>query len=128
MKPDHKKKILEKLVKCEDIEDPEKHFNLLRTNGDNLAQETDFNNLFKFLSALANKKRLIIMNILKEKDRCVCELEAILDESQPSVSHHLKILETAGLIRGWKKGKFTHYNTVEEKLKECKDLLTQYLT
>ena len=100
MKPDHKNEILEKLVKCEDIEDPEKHFNLLRDNGDKLAQETDFNDLFKFLSALANKKRLIIMNILKEKDRCVCELEAILDESQPSVSHHLKILETAGIIRG----------------------------
>ena len=70
-------------------------------------------NLSNFVNALANKKRLIIINILKEKDRCVCELEAVLDESQPSISHHLKILENAGLIRGWKKGKFTHYDLLK---------------
>jgi ArsR family transcriptional regulator len=52
------------------------------------------------------------------KERCVCELEAILDKSQPSISHHLRELEKAGLIRGWKKGKYTYYNLVKEEFKE----------
>ena len=83
--------------------------------------------LTEFLNAISNKKRLIILNILKEKDRCVCELEATLDESQPSISHHLKILESAGLIRGWKKGKFTHYDLVSEQLELYLELMHQKL-
>ncbi|MFX1376709.1 MAG: ArsR/SmtB family transcription factor [Promethearchaeota archaeon] len=116
MNLDHKKEILDKLIKCEDVKNPNSHFDKLRKLGNNLIENSEFEELITFLNALANKKRLIIINILKEKDRCVCELEAVLDESQPSISHHLKILENAGLIRGWKKGKFTHYDIVKEKI------------
>lgn len=83
--------------------------------------DSNFYDLIKFFNALANKKRLMIINILKEKDRCVCELEALLDESQPSISHHLKILEKASLIRGWKKGKFTHYDIIKEQISSYLD-------
>ena len=58
-----------------------------------------------------------MFNALKEKDRCVCELEVILNKSQPSISHHLRILEGAGLIRGWKKGKFTYYGIERNNFK-----------
>ncbi|MHA1987832.1 MAG: ArsR/SmtB family transcription factor [Promethearchaeota archaeon] len=125
MDSDHKKEILEKLVKCDDIDNPAFHFNHLRELGDNLIESPNFDDLAKFLNALGNKKRLIILSVLKKKDRCVCELEALLDESQPSVSHHLKILENAGLIRGWKKGKFTHYDLVEKKIQSYLDQLNQ---
>ena len=63
----------------------------------------------------------------RPRDRCVCELEAVLDESQPSISHHLKILENVGLIRGWKKGKFTHYDLIEEQIKSYLNLINQEL-
>ncbi len=112
----HEKEIKTKLIKCEDIENPDLHFKQLRELGNDMIQNTSFEDLTIFLNALANKKRLIIINILKEKDRCVCELEAVMDESQPSISHHLKILENAGLIRGWKKGKFTHYDIIEKQI------------
>lgn len=65
---------------------------------------------------LGNKERLIIVTVLKDKDRCVCELEAILDKSQPSISHHLRELEKLNLIRGWKKGKFTYYSLLKDNL------------
>ena len=112
--PDKLKDILEeevkaKLIKCEDVGNPDLHFKKLRELGDQLIQNPKYDNLNNFVSALANKKRLVIINIIKEKDRCVCELEVILKKSQSSISHHLRILEDAGLIRGWKKGKFTYY-------------------
>jgi len=50
-----------------------------------------------------------------------------LDESQSAVSHHLRVLEKAGLIKGWKKGKFTHYDIVEDKIKLCINLLINKL-
>ncbi len=122
---EHEKEIKDKLIKCEDVDNVDLHFKKLREIGDDLLQESIFNNLIEFLNALSNKKRLIILNILKEKDRCVCELEATLDESQPSISHHLKILENAGLIRGWKKGKFTHYDLIREKFELYLNILHQ---
>jgi len=122
---EHEKEIKDKLIKCEDVDNVDLHFKKLRDIGDELFQESMFNDLIEFLNALSNKKRLIILNILKEKDRCVCELEATLDESQPSISHHLKILENAGLIRGWKKGKFTHYNLIRAQFELYLNLLYQ---
>ena len=122
---DHEVEIKDKLNKCEDVKDVDLHFRKLRDLGEELFQELRFDDLIQFLNALSNKKRLIILNILKENDRCVCELEAVLDESQPSISHHLKILENAGLIKGWKKGKFTHYDIVNKQIISYLDLLYQ---
>ena len=127
MNIEHEEEIKAKLIKCEDVENADQHFKQLRKLGDKLYYNSNFKVLTQFLNALANKKRLIILNVLKEKDRCVCELEAILDESQPSISHHLKILENVGLIRGWKKGKFTHYDIIEEQIKSHLNLLKQEL-
>ena len=124
---EHEEEVKAKLIKCEDVGNPDLHFKKLRELGDQLIQNPKYDNLNNFVSALANKKRLVIINIIKEKDRCVCELEALLDESQPSISHHLKILEKAGLIRGWKKGKFTHYDIIKEKISSYLDLLNQEL-
>ncbi len=124
---EHEQEIKIKLQKCEDIENTDLHFRQLRELGKNLIQNASLEDLTIFLNALANKKRLMIINILKERDRCVCELEAVLDESQPSISHHLKILESAGLIRGWKKGKFTHYDILERQINSYLKLLNQKL-
>lgn len=127
MNKEHEKEIKAKLKKCEDIDDEDLHYKQLRNLGDNLIQNSSFENLTRFLNAVGNIKRLIIISTLKDKDRCVCELEAVLDDSQPSISHHLKILENAGLIRGWKKGKFTHYDIVKEKIASFLDLINQEL-
>ena len=81
----------------------------MRELGDKLINDDQLDGQVNFLNAIGNKERLTILNILKNKERCVCELEAILDKSQPSISHHLRILEAIGIIRGWKKGKFTYY-------------------
>ena len=122
---EHEKEIKDKLFKCEDVENVDGHFKKLREVGDELFQESRFNDLIEFLNAIANKKRLIILHILKDKDRCVCELEAALDESQPSISHHLRILENLGLIRGWKKGKFTHYDIIKKNYLQYLDKIRE---
>jgi ArsR family transcriptional regulator len=124
---EHEKEIKDKLIKCEDVENVHLHFKKLRNLGNKLFRDHKYKELIEFLNALSNIKRLLILNILKEKDRCVCELEAVLDESQPSISHHLKILENAGLIRGWKKGKFTHYDVVQDQINFYLNLLNQEL-
>ncbi|MDA8235671.1 MAG: metalloregulator ArsR/SmtB family transcription factor [Clostridia bacterium] len=66
-----------------------------------------------FFKALGDETRLKIIRMLSEKEMCVCEIIDQLELSQPAVSHHLKILRQAGLVKDSKEGKWVFY-TLEE--------------
>lgn len=59
--------------------------------------------------AFADPTRLRILNLLRGGKLCVCDVCAILDESQPKVSRHLAILRSAGLVEARREGKWMHY-------------------
>jgi ArsR family transcriptional regulator len=65
--------------------------------------------------ALADPTRLAIVNRLASRgDSCVCEFES-LGLSQPTISHHLKVLREAGLIEvAYRRGTFAFYRLVPE--------------
>lgn len=65
------------------------------------------NDVFK---ALADQTRREILNRLKEKDLTTGEIADYFSISKPSISHHLTILKTAGLITQEKKGQFIYYS------------------
>lgn len=115
MKTKRKETIKKMLCSCEKCGDSEIVFKSLHEFGENLQFDDFFSEILNFLTALGSRERLTIILALKEKDRCVCELEAILDKSQPSISHHLRELEKVNLIRGWKKGKFTYYSLIKNE-------------
>ena len=103
---------------CKDSNDPTSCFNNLQRLGISLENESNLDEIERFTSAIASKERLIIIKALKDKDRCVCELEVVLDKSQSTISHHLRKLVSAGLIEGYKKNKFTYYHLHKEELKQ----------
>ncbi|NJD18994.1 MAG: metalloregulator ArsR/SmtB family transcription factor [Gemmatimonadetes bacterium] len=70
------------------------------------------------LSALADEKRLRIVEILRGGERCVCHIQPALDISQPLLSHHLRVLREAGLVRDRRQGRWIHYALVPEVLGE----------
>ena len=115
------------LCSCDDCSDSNNLFNSLQQLGKDLRFSKQINDSSNLFSVLGNIERLIILNVLKSKDRCVCELEAILDKSQPSISHHLRELEKVDLVRGWKKGKYTYYSLVIGKLNEYLKLILDQL-
>lgn len=122
------KEIKEMLCSCDENRCIESHFRRLQDYGIDLKMNQKFTQLVEFLNSLGNKDRLMIIKTLEEKgEQCVCELETILDKSQPSISHHLRALERVGLIRGWKKGKFTYYTLMTEKFKKYIDIFKQEL-
>jgi predicted transcriptional regulator len=69
-------------------------------------QDEEKSRIFK---ALADTTRLRILKLLKARELCVCEIMIALDLTQPTTSHHLKILENVGLIKRRKKGKWVFY-------------------
>ena len=70
----------------------------------------------KVFEALASTPRRKILAYLSEADLTAGEIAARFDMSKPSISKHLQLLESAGLIRGEKRGQFIHYSLVRENL------------
>jgi ArsR family transcriptional regulator len=54
--------------------------------------------------ALGDETRLKILDIIKDKEKCICEIIPYTGKSQPNVSQHLKVLKIAGLINERKDG------------------------
>ncbi len=83
----------------------------------------DFN-IVKALKAMADENRFKILNILKqEEEKCSCRLLDDLNMSQPTLSHHMKLLSDAGLINGNKQGKWTHYSINKQNFKELSNIM-----
>jgi len=72
----------------------------------------------KFFKALADETRLRILKLLATREMCVCEVMVALDLTQPTASHHLGLLENAGLVKARKEGKWVFYSTACPKLIE----------
>jgi ArsR family transcriptional regulator len=104
------------LCSCDGMCDSGNYFENLQNIGLELKSDEKLRDLEDFAGALASKERLIILKSLNDKDRCVCELETILDKSQSTISHHLRKLERANLIKSWKKGSYTYYGLKKEQL------------
>ncbi|MBW2432531.1 MAG: winged helix-turn-helix transcriptional regulator [Deltaproteobacteria bacterium] len=72
--------------------------------------------LIRSLKALADENRLRILRMLLCSDLCVGALANHLGISKPAVSQHLRILRKAELVRGEKRGYWTHYRVDKEAL------------
>lgn len=62
--------------------------------------------------ALADKTRLRLLNLMREREICVAHLTEILGESQPKISRHLAYLRQAGVVEARRDGKWIHYRLV----------------
>ncbi|HYK89844.1 MAG TPA: metalloregulator ArsR/SmtB family transcription factor [Acidobacteriota bacterium] len=70
------------------------------------------NRLDEVLKAAADPTRLRLLNLLRLGSICVCDLQAVLRVSQPSVSRHLAALRHAGLVRDVRKGMRIVYSLI----------------
>ena len=73
--------------------------------------------------ALSDETRLAILDMLRDGERCVCDLQEELDAAQSRLSFHLKVLRDAGLVTDRKEGRWSYYTVVPEALAETHDLV-----
>ncbi|MDR1487858.1 MAG: metalloregulator ArsR/SmtB family transcription factor [Deltaproteobacteria bacterium] len=81
--------------------------------------------LFK---ALSDPNRLMIVDMLSCGELCACKILERFDITQPTLSHHMKILCDCGLVSGRKAGKWTYYSLVEKAAQDFKDFLNAVIT
>lgn len=75
--------------------------------------------LARSFNALADPVRLRLLSLLSTApagEACVCDLVGPLGKSQPTISHHLKVLADAGLVHGDRRGKWVWYSLDRDRL------------
>ena len=76
--------------------------------------------------ALSDETRLAILAMLRDGERCVCDLQADLDAAQSRLSFHLKVLKAAGLVADRKEGRWSYYALVAGALDEAHDVMRAF--
>jgi len=97
-------------------EDASKYAAELRQIADEVAVVATIDKQSRFFKALADETRLRILKLLEVREMCVCEVMVALGLTQPTASHHLGILENAGLVKDRKEGKWVFYSIADPKL------------
>ena len=88
--------------------------------------KTDAEITAKAFKALADPARVRIVSIVAshgDQEACVCDLTESIGLSQPTVSHHLKVLTDAGFLTRSKRGTWAYYRLVPEALGQVSSLL-----
>src|SRR5919202_4410782 len=78
--------------------------------------------------ALSDETRLAVLEMLRDGERCVCDLQEALDAAQSRLSFHLKVLKEAGLVTDRKEGRWSYYTLVPDAFAEVHDLVRALAT
>ena len=82
----------------------------------------DLTRAAELFHALSDETRLGIIELLRDGERCVCDLQSDLDAAQSRLSFHLKVLRDAGLVVDRKEGRWSYYSIPGEALAEVHDM------
>ena len=90
--------------------------------------KSDEKKLAQMFKALCDENRIRILKLLQSGEKCACVLLEDLQITQPTLSHHMKILCDSDIVVGRKDGKWTHYSISEQGAKlavKCLQELTK---
>ena len=75
--------------------------------------------------AFCDENRIRILQLLSDGEKCACKLLEEMNISQPTLSHHMKILCDSGVVIGRKEGKWMYYSLSEEGLDRVMETLKE---
>ena len=82
-------------------------------------RSTDVQSASQLFHALSDETRLEIVGMLRDGERCVCDLMDALDAAQSRLSFHLKVLKDAGIVTDRRHGRWVYYSLSKEALDEA---------
>ncbi len=115
------RKVLDRLARMLECgirssEDADSRLQELRDLAKSVVDKKEARRLSRVFKALGDEKRLSILRFINNREMCVCEVMAALDMTQPTASHHLGILERAGLVRERREGRWVFYSLASPKV------------
>ena len=82
----------------------------------------------KVFKAFCDENRLVILTMLQSGEKCACVLLEKLKITQPTLSHHMKILVDSGIVAARKEGKWTYYSISADGCEKAAVLLKKLTT
>lgn len=84
--------------------------------------KTKYEQAASVFKALSDPNRLAVIDMIKTEEKCACKILEELHITQPTLSHHMKILCDSGLVNSRREGKWMHYSINVELFGEIKKL------
>ena len=84
---------------------------------------TDVKKTAIIFKAFCDENRVRILQLLQNGEKCACRLLEEMNITQPTLSHHMKILCDSGIVNARKEGKWIHYSISQEGIEEAQKYL-----
>ncbi|PRR82729.1 ArsR/SmtB family transcription factor [Clostridium vincentii] len=104
------------------------HNDVIEKVRENIPKKEVLNDLAEFFKVFGDSTRIKIICALFESEMCVCDLSALLGVSQSAVSHQLRTLKSARLVRYRRDGKVVYYSLDDEHIKTIFDVGLKHIT
>lgn len=104
------------------------HGDIVAKVKDSLPQEEILYDLAELFKVFGDSTRIKILCALFEEEMCVCDLSALLNVSQSAISHQLRVLKSARLVRFRRDGKIIYYSLDDEHIKHIFDEGLKHIT
>jgi len=97
------------------------HEDVVNSVKDKMPQEEILYDLAEFFKIFGDSTRIKILWALDESEMCVCDISVLLNMTQSAVSHQLRILKQADLVKSRKEGKIVYYSLLDEHIRQIFD-------
>lgn len=97
------------------------HEEIVRRVGQRMPPEENLYDLAELFKVFGDTTRIKILCALVEAEMCVCDIAALLNMTQSSISHQLRVLKQARLVRYRRDGKIVYYSIDDEHVKQIFD-------
>ena len=87
----------------------------------------DNKKIASMFKAFCDENRIQILKLLQDGERCACSLLEEMQITQPTLSHHMKILCDSGVVIGRKEGKWMHYSISKDGLENVINYLDEMM-
>jgi len=100
--------------------------NKIKTIKKKFKNNMSYNFLQQCIEIIGNEDRFLILNLLNKKPCLLSDIGYKLNRNQPTISHHIRILEKHKLIQSYKKGKFKEYSISRESFAKLLNVWNQW--
>ena len=94
------------------------HAELVQSVGESMPKEEDFNDLADLYKMFSDSTRVRILWALSHEELCVCDIAVLLGMTKSAISHQLKSLRLANLVKYGKRGKEVYYSLADSHVKD----------
>ena len=97
------------------------HEDIVNKVRDKMPQEESLYDLAELFKVFGDSTRIRILWALHETEMCVCDIAVLLNMTQSAISHQLRVLKQANLVKNRKEGKVVYYSLVDDHVREIFD-------